>query len=1021
MDTTYPWRCHDDAEDLRRAHPRVPDERARLRAPGRAARDGRLRRRRQPARGRAARRRRRRRLQHLRGARERRQQALRQPRPAAAGQDPRTRTCRSPSAAAWPRRTATPSSSGPPGSTSSSAPTTSAPCRPCSTGRGTTSEAQVEILESLEVFPSTLPTRRDSAYSGWVSISVGCNNTCTFCIVPSLRGKEQDRRPGEILAEVAGARRRRASSRSPCSGRTSTPTASSSATGWRSASCCAPAARSRASSGSASPARTRPPSPTTSSLAMAETPERHAEPAHAAAVGLRPGAQGRCAAPTAARSSSASSTRSASTSRTPRSPPTSSSASPARPRRTSRRRLEVVRESRFSSAFTFQYSIRPGTPAATMDHQVPKAVVQERYERLIALQEEVSWAENRALEGREVEVLVATGEGRKDAETHRLSGRARDNRLVHFAVPEGGRAPRPGDMVTVGVTYGAPHHLVADAALSGGPVCRAAHRRRRRVGRRCRTHQCRASPPCPSGCPRSADPRPSPSRPRPAARGSRLERDCRLEGVQRGSLGSPRRADPVGPCQSGVPALEDCRRMTVRPIVITGEPVLHQRARPVEAFDDDLRTLVADMFETMDRRQRRRAWRHRRSASGCGSSPGRWTTTDGVPERGVVVNPYVTPSKTAAGATRTPTRRPRAACPCRARASRSSAASAPRHRVRRRRQRVSFEATGWFARCMQHEYDHLNGFLYVDRLNDKWGEEGPQGREAQRLGRARSHVDAGRRPRPVRPRLTPGRARPLRTMPQSLPCRSARRSPSSGPTATGKSDLALDLAEALGGEIVNADAIAALPRHGHRHGQAPGRGAPRHPAPPARRPRGHRGGQRRGLPGQRPGRPRRDRRARAPRPCWSAGPASTSVRRSTASRSRPPTWESGARLEEEAAGLGTEALLQRLRHLDPAAASVIEANNARRIVRALEVIELTGRPFSATMPSREYVRPTVTIGLELPPPRPRCADRRARAPDVGPGPARRGPGPGAGGPAPRPHRLEGHRLRPGAGGRSTAT
>src|SRR6476659_1968827 len=63
-------------------------------------------------------------------------------------------------------------------------------------------EAQVEIVEALEVFPSTLPTRRDSAYSGWVSISVGCNTNCTFCIVPSLRGQEKDRRHGEVLAEV---------------------------------------------------------------------------------------------------------------------------------------------------------------------------------------------------------------------------------------------------------------------------------------------------------------------------------------------------------------------------------------------------------------------------------------------------------------------------------------------------------------------------------------------------------------------------------------------------------------------------------------------------------------------------------------------------------------------------------------------------------------------------------------------------------------------------------------------------
>ena len=70
-------------------------------------------------------------------------------------------------------------------------------------------EAQVEIKEALETFPSNLPTRRESAYAAWVSISVGCNNTCTFCIVPALRGRETDRRPGDILAEIQSAGRRR--------------------------------------------------------------------------------------------------------------------------------------------------------------------------------------------------------------------------------------------------------------------------------------------------------------------------------------------------------------------------------------------------------------------------------------------------------------------------------------------------------------------------------------------------------------------------------------------------------------------------------------------------------------------------------------------------------------------------------------------------------------------------------------------------------------------------------------------
>jgi tRNA-2-methylthio-N6-dimethylallyladenosine synthase len=132
--------------------------------------------------------------------------------------------------------------------------------------------------------------------------------------------------------------------------------------------------------------------------------------------------------------------------------------------------LDVVAQARFSSAFTFQYSKRPGTPAAELDGQLPKVVVQERYQRLIDLQEKISLQENTAQIGRTVELLVATGEGRKDASTARMSGRARDGRLVHFN--PAGLAIRAGDIVTTTVTGAAPHHLIAD----GGPHT---HRRTR--------------------------------------------------------------------------------------------------------------------------------------------------------------------------------------------------------------------------------------------------------------------------------------------------------------------------------------------------------------------------------------------------------------------------------------------------------------------------------------------------------------------------------------------------------------
>ncbi|GAA4706771.1 tRNA (N6-isopentenyl adenosine(37)-C2)-methylthiotransferase MiaB [Pseudonocardia yuanmonensis] len=322
--------------------------------------------------------------------------------------------------------------------------------------------AEVEILESLEVFPSTLPARRESAYAGWVSISVGCNNTCTFCIVPSLRGKERDRRPGDILAEVEALA---ADGVLEVTLLGQNVNAYGSEFGDRQA--FAKLLRACGTVPGLERVRFTSPHPRdfTSDViaAMAETPnvcpQLHMPLQSGSDRVLR-----------AMRRSYRSSRFLGILDEVRASIPDAAVSTdiivgfPGETEEDFAETLEVVRRARFAQAFTFQYSPRPGTPAAELPDQLPKAVVQERYERLVALQEQISWEENRALEGREVEVLVSTGEGRKDGATRRMSGRARDGRLVHFApgprVDAGGI--RPGDLVTVRVGYGAPHHLVAD-------------------------------------------------------------------------------------------------------------------------------------------------------------------------------------------------------------------------------------------------------------------------------------------------------------------------------------------------------------------------------------------------------------------------------------------------------------------------------------------------------------------------------------------------------------------------------
>jgi tRNA-2-methylthio-N6-dimethylallyladenosine synthase len=326
--------------------------------------------------------------------------------------------------------------------------------------------AQIEILESLETFPSTLPTKRESTYSGWVSISVGCNNTCTFCIVPSLRGKEKDRRPGEVLSEIQALVDDGAIEVTLLGQNVNS-------YGVEFGDRHAFGKLLRAAGRIEGLERIRFTSPHPAAFtddvidAMAETP--------AVAPQLHmPLQSGSDRILRAMRRSYRADRFLGILDRVRAKIPNAAISTdiivgfPGETEDDFAETLRVVEQARFASAFTFQYSIRPGTPAATLPDQVPHEIVQERYERLVALQERISLEENEKLIGRRVELLVANGEGRKDAATHRMSGRAADSRLVHFDVPEGSVRPRPGDMVSVTLSRATPFYLVA--ASDGAPL-----------------------------------------------------------------------------------------------------------------------------------------------------------------------------------------------------------------------------------------------------------------------------------------------------------------------------------------------------------------------------------------------------------------------------------------------------------------------------------------------------------------------------------------------------------------------
>ena len=322
---------------------------------------------------------------------------------------------------------------------------------------------QVEVVESLQSFPSDLPVQRQSVHSAWVAISVGCNNTCTFCIVPALRGRERDRRPGDILAEVEALAQQGVREVTLLGQNVN-------AYGVEFGDRTAFADLLRAVGSVAGIRRVRFTSPhprdfTTAVIdAMAETPtvmpHLHMPLQSGSDSVLRRMRR-------SYRRDRFLSILDDVRSRIPDAAITTDIivGFPGETEDEFQDTVDLVRRARFSGAFTFQYSPRPGTPAATYPDQVDATVVGRRYRERFEVVEQVAWAGNRELVGRQVQVMLQDAAGRKDGATHRVTGRARDNRLLHLAAPADADL-RAGDIVTATVTHAAPHHLLADSGYA---------------------------------------------------------------------------------------------------------------------------------------------------------------------------------------------------------------------------------------------------------------------------------------------------------------------------------------------------------------------------------------------------------------------------------------------------------------------------------------------------------------------------------------------------------------------------
>jgi tRNA-2-methylthio-N6-dimethylallyladenosine synthase len=314
----------------------------------------------------------------------------------------------------------------------------------------------MDVAEHTEVFPSALPAARQDSFRAWVSISPGCDNACTFCIVPLVRGPQRSRAIGDILAEVHGLANRGVVEVTLLGQNVNTYGRDMTVPGSNRRPLFAQLLRAVGAVDGIRRVRFTSPHPhdfTPDVIeAMAET-SNICEHIHF------PLQSGSDRILKAMNRSYRRDRYLAWLDRIREAIPEIGVSTdiivgfPGETEDDLRDTLDVVERARFDSAYTFQYSPRPGTRAASFPEQLAKDVVQERFERLASLQESISLERSLEQIGRVVEVLVE-GTGKRGPS---VQGRTRTNRIVH--VPE---VLDPGSFVDVRVTAAAPHHLTGE-------------------------------------------------------------------------------------------------------------------------------------------------------------------------------------------------------------------------------------------------------------------------------------------------------------------------------------------------------------------------------------------------------------------------------------------------------------------------------------------------------------------------------------------------------------------------------